>query len=191
MGFSKLNIRVNYSLFVELAVTLLMPTVLHQPRAAKLATSGRVNTAALLPLWLTHTRLYKASLAFLLRLLQSAAVQSPDSCKCKAAVEGMDEVRQTDHLGLVEIGVKLTQRCMDWRSETLAQVLDRSPFELALQMLHLSMRPMYHANMLLDMAWLSVDLHEAVAGTALLSTPSRDTFKAITKRKDSIRGLSH
>lgn len=50
---------------------------------------------------------------------------------------------------------------------------------------------MHHANMLLGMAWLFVDLHEAIAGTALLSRLSRDTFKAIAKRKDSIRGLPH
>jgi hypothetical protein len=100
-------------------------------------------------------------------------------------VAGMDEVRRTDALGLVEMGLEMMERLGLPKPCFLKEVLDGRDEGFAITMLHLSMKPMHNAALLLGMAWAFKKLHEALASAAcdLLTPSSQDVLRRIALRE--------
>ncbi|KAK8155454.1 hypothetical protein BC567DRAFT_149232, partial [Phyllosticta citribraziliensis] len=129
--------------------------------------------SSLIPLWFAHVSLLEDFVAIpartandttcaIVRLLRSYY----GFASIADGVAGMDEVRKHGDCGLVEIGLRILQRVPDGLSKPpslLKQVLDRWPNAFALDMLHLSMRPVESHASLLGMAKAFVELHDAVA----------------------------
>jgi len=171
------------------ASTMLLPTF---STTAKITLNP--NMAKLLPLWFTHPCLLESFISIpaktttktasaiirLLRAQSSFGAEGP-------GVAGMDEVRRTESVGLVELGLEMVQRSELREPGSLEEVLASWPSEPALTMLHLSMRPMRNAALLLGMARAFVGLHDAMASSPLLSAASREVLTEMTHReRDSL-----
>ena len=100
-------------------------------------------------------------------------------------MEGMDEVRQSERRGLIEIGLEMAQLHENWRPESLAQALERWPSDYAVQMLQLSMRPIRYANVLLGMVRTFAELHTAIIETGVLSNINCTALKQIVIRENA------
>ncbi|KAK8164390.1 hypothetical protein IWX90DRAFT_257993 [Phyllosticta citrichinensis] len=138
----------------------------------------RPGLSYLISLWFAHVSLLEGFVAIpartandttcaIVRLLRSYY----SFASIADGVAGMDEVRKHGDCGLVEIGLRILQRAPDGLSEPpflLKQVLDRWPNAFALDMLHLSMRPVENCAALLGMAKAFVELHDAVAKSDLV-----------------------
>ena len=161
-----------------------------------------VNSEAskLLPLWFSHPCLlesfvcipYKtttktaSSIVCFLRAQSGFDVEGP-------GVAGMDEVRRTKSVGLVELGLEITRRSGLPEPTCLKDVITAWPSDFATWMLHLSMRPMANADLLLGLAWAFVGLHDAVASspstpcpassTPLLSSTSQEVLRCMASRE--------
>ncbi|KAI9791594.1 MAG: hypothetical protein M1816_003680 [Peltula sp. TS41687] len=148
-----------------------------------------------LPLWFTHPCLLEAfvcvpaktttkTASAIVRFLRAQSgfdVEGP-------GVAGMDEVRRTESVGVVELGLEMTRSCGLPEPACLKDVLRGWPSEFALRMLHWSMRPMANAGLLLGLAWAFVGLHDAMASSTLLSASSREVLRQMAAReRDSLR----
>lgn len=193
------DIRVDYPVFSPISVdelpgqATLSSTLPLTAFESPIKATGTVNASEFFPLWFTHPCLLEsfACIPFktvtrtgsaIIRLLRAQAgfnVEGP-------GVAGMDEVRRTESVGLVELGLEMMKRCGFPEPGCLKEVLSGQDSGFALTMLHLSMRPMANAGLLLGLAWAFVGLHEAIArstSTTLLSATSRETLRQISCRE--------
>ncbi|KAK5009169.1 hypothetical protein LTR28_002345, partial [Elasticomyces elasticus] len=79
-------------------------------------------------------------------------------------VAGMDEVRRTDAVGLVELGLEMVRNARLSEPKDLKEALEGRDEAFAITMLHLAMRPMQNGPLLFGLSRAFVELHEAVAG---------------------------
>lgn len=155
--------------------------------------TGVLNNSRLISLWFTHPCLLenfvycpsKAATRIgcaVLRVLRAQSgfyVEGP-------LVSGMDEVRRTENIGLVELGLEIVKKLEPGVDEPtcLKDVLDTWPGSgLALQMLHLCQRPIENTGLLLGLAMAFVDLHEAIAGSYWLLPANTRTLQDIARRE--------
>ena len=192
--FQNRDIRADYPVFSSIAAESLLhgsslPLIL-----SPLGISGKLDMCKLLPLWFTHPCLvesfvcvpYKTtttiacSVARLLRAQVGFGVEG-------SGVDGMDEVRRTDSVGLVELGLALMETARLPTPASLEEVLTHWPSEFALTMLHLSMRPMANAALLLGLAWAFVALHDVMSCSTMFSETNQEILKQIARReRDSL-----
>ena len=147
----------------------------------------------ILPLWFTHqcilesfitipikTATYAASAV--LRVLRAQYGLAAEG----SLVAGMDEVRRLDSAGIVEMGLEMMQRAGHSKPGCLRDVLEGRDSHFAIQLLHLSMRPVQNRAMLLGLAWAFSGLHDAVVGSEsieLLSPESKQNLGLIAGRE--------
>jgi hypothetical protein len=146
----------------------------------------------LLPIWFSHQSLLENFVSVPFRttdVLHSAVVRL---LRCqygfgieKDVVDGIDEVRRHDTVGLFGIGLELARACGETEPTSLHDVLARWPSPFCLTLLHASMRPIQYKGMLLGMTNAFVKLHEAVAASGLLSPKTSQALKAIAQREIS------
>lgn len=150
----------------------------------------RNNVSKWLPLWFTQQCLLESFVAVPSRsadVLHCAVVRL---LRCqygfdmeRDVVDGMDEARRTDTMGLVNIGMELAQACGVKPPATLHEVLERWPCRFSLDMLHLAMRPVANRDLLLGMMTGFLCLQDAVAASDLLSFETRNALVQLTLRE--------
>lgn len=163
---------------------------------APLEVSGKLDMGQLIPLWFTHPCLlesfvsvpYKTTSVIACCVVRVMRAQAGFGAE-ESVVDGMDEARRTDGVGLVELGLALTEKIGGPKPSSLAEVLTRWPSEFALTMLHWSMRPAANGAMLLGLAWAFVALHDAMAGCELFSARHQEDLRQIARReRDGLAG---
>ncbi|KAI9761587.1 MAG: hypothetical protein M1840_001768 [Geoglossum simile] len=173
----------------KLQLTRFSITSLPTP-APSIKTAESTNVSRLLPLWFTHPCLLESlvcipaktttktacSIIRFLRAQSGFGIESP-------GVAGMDEVRRTECIGLVELGLEMAQKFGLSMPRSLKDVLENWPSEFAVEMLHLSMRPIENAGILLGLANAFVSLHGAIAASSLLSAASREVLGQMACRE--------
>jgi Iron-containing redox enzyme len=160
------------------------------PALSSIKTTESTNTSKLLPLWFTHPCLLESlicipaktttktacSIIRFLRAQSGFGIESP-------GVAGMDEVRRTECIGLVELGLEMTKKFGLPMPGSLKDVLENWPSKFAVEMLHLSMRPIENAGILLGLANAFVSLHRALAASSLLLDASREALEQMARRE--------
>jgi hypothetical protein len=196
--FQSQDIRVDYPVFSSISANSLStqptPSSTSPPLtlSSTIKTSTAPNMSKLLPLWFTHPCLLESFICIptktttktassIIRLLRA---QSGFGAECPG-IAGMDEVRRTESIGLVEFGLEMAKRSGLREPTCPKDVLVSWPSEFALSMLHLSMRPMENAALLLGLAWAFVGLHDAIAAspTMLLSAAHREVLRQMARRE--------
>lgn len=156
----------------------------------KWAVGFATNLPKLLSMWFAHSCLLQDLIAIpirtgdtsgsaVVRVLRAQREFAPEG----EGVAGMDELKRTDCIGLVEVGLEMVQNAGLPQPHTLKDAL---PLDsgFAIDMLHWSRRPMQNRDALLGMAWAFVQLHESLAvGCELLSENTREALKAMAKRE--------
>jgi len=153
-------------------------------------TSVNPDMSRLLPLWFSSpgllesfvcipaktTSITASSIVRLLRAQYGFDAEGP-------GVAGMDEARRIDSAGLVELGVAMMKTSGLPEPASLKDVLEAWPSEFAIEILHLSMRPMANFGLLLGLAWAFVGLHDAMTSSALLSPAGKAVLMQIVRRE--------
>lgn len=158
--------------------------------------SGKLDIRKLVPLWFTHPCLLESFVSVPYKTTTVTACCVVRIMRAQAGfgaegpvVDGMDEARRTDSVGLVELGLALTGKFGLTQPSSLQEVLTKWPSEFALTMLHLSMRPTANAAMLLGLAWAFVALHDAMAGSDMFSEAHQQVLRQIARReRDGLAG---
>lgn len=183
--FQNGDITTQYPVFQSVAAQALFSQPMHPISSPlplsnlPLKISGNVDMRKLAPLWFTHPCLlesfvsvpYKSTSVIaccVVRLMRAQAGFGAEG----PVVDGMDEARRTDSVGLVELGLALTEKAGMSSPTSLHDILTKWPSDFALSMLHLSMRPATNASLLLGLAWAFVSLHDAMAAGAGLGSGS-------------------
>lgn len=161
-----------------------------------LEVSGKVDIGKLIPLWFTHPCLLESFISVPYKTTSVIACCVVRVMRAQAGfgaegpvVDGMDEARRTDSVGLVELGLALTGKSGRAKPSSLQDVLTKWPSEFALTMLHWSMRPTVNGAMLLGLAWAFVALHDAMARSDLFSEAHQQDLRQIARReRDGLAG---
>ncbi|KAK5991812.1 hypothetical protein PT974_05197 [Cladobotryum mycophilum] len=98
-------------------------------------------------------------------------------------VDGMDEARRTNQVGLVEIGLELARACDTKSPASLREVLERWPCQFSTTIMHTSMQPTKNKGYLLGMMNGFVNLHDSVAESNLLPVEMKIALKQIIVRE--------
>ena len=194
--FPNRDICMDYPVFLPLKApcpesssTALPPLALDTP----IKMSPSPSLGKFLPLWFAHPCLLESFVAVpfkttnattsaIIRFLRAQygfAIEGP-------GVAGMDEVRRSDNIDIIELGRKMMKKAGLVEPACLKDVLDGRNSEFAIQMLHFSMRPLENREMLLGMAWAFVGLHDAIAAsesTELLSKEDKSVLKEMGVRE--------
>jgi Iron-containing redox enzyme len=151
-----------------------------------------------LPLWFAHQCILESFITIpfktanpaasaVLRVLRAQYGFAAES----SIVAGMDEVRRFDSAGVVEMGLEMMQQAGLPEPGCLRDVVEGRESQFAIQLLHLSMRPMQNRAMLLGLAWAFSALHDALAASEsfeLLSPETKKNLGLIASRERA--GLS-
>lgn len=98
-------------------------------------------------------------------------------------VAGMDEVRRTDVLGLVEVGLEMLRIAGLPEPKDLKEAMEGRDEAFARLMLHYAMKPMQNMGLLLGLSWAFAELHEAMAESELLTPTNQAVLRHIGRRE--------
>lgn len=148
------------------------------------------NMAKFLPIWFTHPCLLESFISIPFKTISKSASSVVRLLRAQygfdaegSIVAGMDELRRTEVIGLVELGQEMMRRCGIPEPGCLKEVLNNRHSGFALTMLHLSMRPIANAGLLLGLARAFVCLHDSMTSFTLLSAASREVLSQIARRE--------
>ncbi|KZF26759.1 hypothetical protein L228DRAFT_258142 [Xylona heveae TC161] len=167
--------------------------ILDQSLQAELLMTSEIDMQKFLPLWFAHPCLLESfisvpfeasgsamsSITRLLRAQFGFGIEGP-------WVDGMDEIRRSGSIGLVEIGLEIVKRADEIPIPgSLKDVMENGDAEFATTMLDLSMRPKANAAVLLGLTSSFIDLHAAIAVSSLdlLSPESKELLGQISCRE--------
>lgn len=162
----------------------------------RLTPTPKANMTALLPLWFTHPCLLETAITVpartttptagaIVRLLRAQSGFRTET----AGVDGMDEARRTDSIGIVELGFEMASRSGRAVPSSVKEALDWWPSDFALCMLHAAMKPVENLHTLMGLTWAFVELHEGIARMpeegeeGLLSEKGREALGEIAGRE--------
>jgi hypothetical protein len=190
------NITADYPVFSPVAADVLLAQPMFSDGKSlplsylPLEVSGKLDLQKLLPLWFTYPCLLESFICVPYKTTTVTACAAVRILRAQAGfgaegpvVDGMDEARRTDSVGLVELGLALTEKFESLRPTSLQDVLLNWPSELSVTMLHLSMRPMANTGLLLGLAWAFVALHDAMTCSAVFSETHQEVLRQIAKRE--------
>lgn len=194
------DVKVDYPVFspITAKIPFVQPMYFCSPSlplsGSPLDISGKADMSKLLPLWFVHPCLLESFVCVPCKTITTTACSVIRLLRAQAGfgvegpgVDGMDEARRTDSVGLVELGFILTESSGLSRPASIHEALATWPSEFSLTMLHLSMRPMENAALLLGLAWAFAALHDAMACSAMLSDPEKEILMQIARReRDSL-----
>ncbi|GAB7327348.1 hypothetical protein MBLNU13_g11221t1 [Cladosporium sp. NU13] len=165
---------------------------------APITWEGPLDLEALIPLWFAHASLLEGLVASPYRTItpsSSAVIQVLRAQYGFLAegdgVAGTDEYNRSDCIDLVGLGRELLAKANMPSAICIKDVLEQASDASVVELLHLSMKPMEHREVLLGMAWAFVALHELISSPAyegILSRESAVALKDIAVREKS--GLS-
>ena len=147
-----------------------------------------------LPLWLSHPCLLQTFVSVPFRTKSKLGCTIVKVLRAQKGfdieqdcVAGMGEFRRPDSLGLLGIGANMiTQHGLSLaEAPSLTQILQIWPSEFALNMLHISLRPLEFQGMLIGMATAFAKLHAIIAESQLnmLSDQDRHALLGISRRE--------
>ena len=164
----------------------------------KLSTTPETDIPVFLSLWFTHpclletaitiptktTTLTASAIVRILRAQSGFGIETP-------GVDGMDEARRNDSIGLVELGLEMARRSGNPVPSSVKEALEWWPSEFAVAMLHAAMRPSGNLHTLVGLAWAFMELHEGIAGDegVLLSQREREVLGRIAGRERMALGV--
>jgi hypothetical protein len=96
-------------------------------------------------------------------------------------VAGTDEYKRSACIDLVGLSREMMATANMSSATCIRDVLEQTPDAGAVELLHLSMKPIEHREFLLGMAWAFVALHELMASPAYESIMSRESGVALKK----------
>ncbi|KAF3912525.1 hypothetical protein ABW20_dc0108330 [Dactylellina cionopaga] len=189
------DIRVHHPVFAPFPTNSIVPKLL--PSAYCLSRAPGIDLSVfpsfdkLFPLWFTHPCLLEHFVCVpaktttlmgcaVLRVLRAQSGFNPED----PMVAGMDEFRQSDSIGLVELGLQMVRMSGHNEPTSLKEVLDNWPSDFGLLMLHLCKSPTENTGLLLGLAVAFVSLHEALSlSPLLLPTESLRLLRTIAARE--------
>jgi len=156
--------------------------------------SDRPIIERFLPLWFSHPCLLQGFISVPFRTNNESASAIIKVLRAQGGfdieqecVAGMGEVRRSNSLGLVGIGVNMMGQhgLSSAALPSLKHLLQTWPSDFAVNMLHISMRPIEHKGELIGMATAFAKMHLAIAISqlSLLPTEDQDTLKNIAQRE--------
>lgn len=149
-----------------------------------------IHISRFIPLWFAHPCVLESFVTIpfktanktgsaIVRLLRAQYGFEPEG----PGVAGMDEVRRTDAIGLVELGLEIVRNASLPGPRDLREALQDKHEDFAQLLLHLSMRPMQYMDLLLGLSYAFVELHEAVAQSDLLCSTSQAVLQEVARRE--------
>ena len=201
----KRDIRTDYPVLLP-SYPSIRPKDTHLPKAShpfhpygNLIPTPKANITALLPLWFTHPCLLETAITVpaktttptagaIVRLLRAQSGFRPET----SGVDGIDEARRTDSIGLAELGLEMAERSGRPVPGSVKEALEWWPSDFAVGMLHAAMKPMEHLSTLVGLTWAFAELHEGVArmeGEGLLSERGREVLSGIAEREKKALGV--
>lgn len=155
--------------------------------------TGSLSIEALIPLWFAHASLLEGFVATPYRTITPAASAVIHILRAQygflaegEGVADIDEYTRSDCTDLVGLGREMMASANIPSSTCIKDVLDPNKHSSAIEMLHFSMRPVEHKEVLLGMTWAFVALHELIASPAyehVLSRESGIALKMIAARE--------
>ncbi|KAI9786387.1 MAG: hypothetical protein M1839_006847 [Geoglossum umbratile] len=197
--FQDQDIRADYPVISQIPAS--KPQPMHSqikpfPTLDSIKATKSIDISKLLPLWFTHPCLLESFICIPAKTTTKTACSIIRFLRAQSGFEtegpgvaGMDEVRRTECIGLVELGLEMIGKSGLPKPESLKDVLDNWPSEFAVKMLHLSMRPIENAVVLLGLANSFVSLHSAMASSPLLSATSQEILGKIACREQDSLGI--
>ncbi|KAJ6262573.1 hypothetical protein Dda_3384 [Drechslerella dactyloides] len=168
-----------------------LPSASRLPRATSIDAIVTPNLNIFFPLWFAHPCLLEhfvcipakttsSTACSILRILRAQSGFSAEN----AMVAGMDEVRRSDSIGLVDLGLEMVRRSGFIEPACLKEVLQTWKSDFALFMLHLCKRPADNMGLLLGLTMAFVDLHDAISSSStLLSKDSQRLLGGVAERE--------
>ncbi|KAF3483848.1 ABC transporter with duplicated ATPase domains [Arthroderma uncinatum] len=159
-------------------------------RSFRLSLPPNPRLGKILPLWFVHPCILESFISVpwqttnkagcaAVRFLRAQYGYGPET----SDIAGTDETRREDSIDLIDIGMNIIATLGYPSPKSLAEVLEQWPSPFAEKMLSLSMRPQKYRWHLLGLAQAFVQLHEALAFSALLSHKSRNALLHIAERE--------
>ena len=186
------DVRIDYPVFSPVSINdfSVGPVSSVASHSSAIRVTDTPDMLEFLPLWFSHPCLLQSyvsipsrtasrmgcSIVRLLRAQFGFDIEGP-------GVAGMDEVRRTENVDLIKLGLEIMRRAGFPEPGSLKEVLENRNSTFALMMLHLSMRPTRNIGLLLGLAWAFVDLHDAMVSSTLLSATGRKTLGQIARRE--------
>ncbi|KAF3905933.1 hypothetical protein ABW21_db0201092 [Orbilia brochopaga] len=169
----------------------ILPSTSRLPRAPTIDVNVTPNSNVFFPLWFTHPCLLEQFVCVPAKTTSSMACSIIRVLRAQygfsnenAMVAGMDEVRRSKSIGLVDIGLEMVRKSGFNEPTCLKDVLRTWKSDFGLFMLHLCKRPLENMGLLLGLTMAFVDLHEAVSrSSTLLSKDGRRSLEAIADRE--------
>ncbi|KAE8385114.1 hypothetical protein BDV23DRAFT_191073 [Aspergillus alliaceus] len=164
------------------------------PLKLTIAMDAEANLERLIPLWMAHPCLLESWVSVPWRIVSSegcAAVRllraqhgfAPE----RPVVDGMDEARREDPLGLVEIGLDIINQTGSTAPRDLDEVLRRWPSPFAYTLATLALRPRKHTWRLFGITQAFVHLHQHLSVHGSIMSPrSRTALMEISAREQTI-----
>lgn len=153
---------------------------------APISWNGSLDVEALIPLWFALASLLEGFVASPYRTItpsSSAVIQVLRAQYGFLAegegVAGTDEYKRSDCIDLVGLGREMMATADMPSATCIKEVLDQTSDSSAVELPHLSMKPMEHREILLGMAWAFVALHELIASPAYKAVLSRESAVAL------------
>ncbi|KFY33215.1 hypothetical protein V494_07825 [Pseudogymnoascus sp. VKM F-4513 (FW-928)] len=148
----------------------------------------------LLPLWISHPCLLQTLVSVPIRTKNSFACTVVKILRAQGGFDierecpaGMDEVQRDNSFGLAGIGLNMMvqQKLSPTALPSLKEILKIFPSDFAVQMLHVSMRPMAYKGMLIGMATAFAKMHSVLSKSqsGLLSIQDQDILQRIAHRE--------
>lgn len=157
---------------------------------SELEGSNHIDIQKILSLWFIHP--------CLLQLLISIPFTSATALRCAIlrilraqhgcaleddGVAGMDEVRRTDVVGIIDLGFEMAKVAGVTIPESLEQVTQLWPYDFAGILLGLSTYANSYMGIRVGLSWAFVELHDFLCSTKLLSEASRVVLSNICQRE--------
>lgn len=146
----------------------------------------------MIPLWFAHGSLLEGFIASPYRTITPSSSAIIQVLRAQygflaegEGVAGTDEYNRSGCIDLVGLGREMMATSNLPSATCIKDVLDQTSDASALELLHLSMEPMEHREVLLGMTWAFIALHELIASPAYEGILLRES--AVALREIAVR----
>ncbi|KAM7193799.1 hypothetical protein V8F33_007588 [Rhypophila sp. PSN 637] len=162
--------------------------------------TDNIDMTKLLPLWFAQMSLLQSLISIPARSATQAGcavlrfLRAQEGFEIEgSAVAGTDETMRTNVIGILELGLEMTEAVGLTMPGSLADAIKEWASEAAVKMLHLAMLPKRSARLLIGITWAFVDLHDSLSSVdgescfRYLSQTSHRALREICRReRDSL-----
>ncbi|KAK4219482.1 hypothetical protein QBC37DRAFT_272989 [Rhypophila decipiens] len=162
--------------------------------------TDNIDMTKLLPLWFAQMSLLQSLISIPARSATQAGcavlrfLRAQEGFEIEgSAVAGTDETMRRNVIGILELGLEMTEAVGLTMPGSLADAINEWPSEAAVTMLHLAMLPKRSAGLLIGITWAFVDMHDSLCSGdgkscfRYLSQTSHGALREICRReRDSL-----